>query len=142
MSTQTDDYTAVTVTNNEDQEIGLSFPNTELGQSQILTLQRRAQRGELKEVEVGKTSKGPKYPASAAPERRRGRPVEGQVEAVAVVAISENPADHDAEKLAAAEAESKAKLREAEAAGETVNTAPGPQPAKAAAKATKARKRS
>lgn len=126
MANSTSEYIDVAVKNSAaDEEIGLRFPNTEAGQALATTLERRVRRGDLESAEVGKTVKGPKYDAAVAPERRRGRPVEGQVEAVTVVAVSADPADHDAEKLAAAEAESRAKLRDAEDAGETVNTEPG-----------------
>lgn len=78
-------YVDVTVENNRGQTAKLRFPDNERGQSLVRTLQSKARREELASVEVGKSAKGPEYPDDVDPERRRGRPVEGQTEATAPV---------------------------------------------------------
>lgn len=109
-------YVDVTVENNRGQTAKLRFPDNERGQSLVRTLQSKARREELASVNVGsRKAKGPEYPDDAVPERRRGRPVEGQVEATAPVETTDDPDDATAEALAKAEAEAQEKATKAEA---------------------------
>lgn len=109
-------YTDVTVKNNRGQTAKMRFPDNERGQSLIRTLQAKARREELESVSVGsKSVKGPEYADVVEPERRRGRPVEGQVEATAPVETTDNPGEATAEAHAEAEAKAQAKAAKAEA---------------------------
>lgn len=109
-------YIDVTVENNSGQTATMRFPDNERGQSLVKTLQGKARREELASVKLGsKAAKGPEYPDDVAPERRRGRPVEGQVEATAPVETTDNPDEVTAEAHAEGEAKAQAKAAKAEA---------------------------
>lgn len=89
-------YTDVTVQNRRGQTVKFRFPDNERGESLIETLKSKARREELDKVSTAKASKkGAEYPGDAEPPRRRGRPVDGAVEASAVVETDGNDTTDD-----------------------------------------------
>lgn len=135
--TTTSDYIDVTVVNDSGHELGFRFPNTEEGLSLVRTLERKARREELQSVKLGKTVKGPEFPETVLPERRRGRPVDGAFEAVAPVETTEVPSEAAAEAIAKAEAEAQERIAKAIDSGDVDDPADPVSPAPAKRAATK-----